>query len=326
MQLLEREFELIAKEMGSIPYIDMKFNLTFNNRVEIWIDCLPTSECIQNDETLKFLFLFEPNEITSLRSKVMLIQDQFVKIFSHDPEILSILKNSELFQHGGTWILPAAIAQYGERNDATLSMETVTTATALWACRTKVFSVSFVCGSKKRTAGHRIRRRIWDKKQGIIMPKKFVSSGVSSSISGTSSLRLPSPPSAKLLLFDNMFHIAIENISQNDYFTEKLLDCFLTFTIPIYWGCPNIGSYFDIDGIIHVNVPSVVSVEMSSSQTSNENRGEIEDEMDQIVSLLNKLTEEDYIRRELAMRRNYDIALTFINQRERMEAAINKCL
>ena len=24
-------------------------------------------------------------------------------------------------------------------------------------------------------------------------------------------------------------------------------------TIPIYWGCPNIGEYFNIDGIIYVN-------------------------------------------------------------------------
>ena len=46
------------------------------------------------------------------------------------------------------------------------------------------------------------------------------------------------------------FHVCIENVRQENYFSEKLLDCFLTRTIPIYWGCPNIDSYFDVRGMI----------------------------------------------------------------------------
>ena len=38
--------------------------------------------------------------------------------------------------------------------------------------------------------------------------------------------------------------IAIENSSQKNYFTEKLIDCFVCNTLPIYWGCPNIFDYF----------------------------------------------------------------------------------
>ena len=34
------------------------------------------------------------------------------------------------------------------------------------------------------------------------------------------------------------------------YFTEKLLDCFLSGTIPIYWGCPSIGDFFNTKGMI----------------------------------------------------------------------------
>ena len=33
-------------------------------------------------------------------------------------------------------------------------------------------------------------------------------------------------------------------------FTEKLIDAFLTGTIPLYWGCPTIGEFFDMDGIL----------------------------------------------------------------------------
>lgn len=46
------------------------------------------------------------------------------------------------------------------------------------------------------------------------------------------------------------FSIAMENIQENYYFTEKLIDCFLTETIPIYWGCSKIGEIFDARGII----------------------------------------------------------------------------
>jgi hypothetical protein len=44
--------------------------------------------------------------------------------------------------------------------------------------------------------------------------------------------------------------VVVENSRCDDYFTEKLIDCFATGTIPIYWGTSNLGSYFNMDGII----------------------------------------------------------------------------
>ena len=51
-------------------------------------------------------------------------------------------------------------------------------------------------------------------------------------------------------LNDYMFSIVIENDKYDDYFTEKITDCFATGTIPVYYGCPNIGKYFNTDGIV----------------------------------------------------------------------------
>lgn len=53
-------------------------------------------------------------------------------------------------------------------------------------------------------------------------------------------------------LREYMFSVAIENIStaNDNYFSEKILDCFLTGTIPIYHGCLNIHEFFDIRGIL----------------------------------------------------------------------------
>jgi hypothetical protein len=41
-------------------------------------------------------------------------------------------------------------------------------------------------------------------------------------------------------LIDYKYSIAIENCAENNYFTEKITDCILTDTTPIYYGCPNI--------------------------------------------------------------------------------------
>jgi hypothetical protein len=53
-------------------------------------------------------------------------------------------------------------------------------------------------------------------------------------------------------LKDYCFSIAIENDDTNSYFSEKLLDCFLTCTIPIYWGAEDIDNIFNKDGIIRI--------------------------------------------------------------------------
>ena len=46
------------------------------------------------------------------------------------------------------------------------------------------------------------------------------------------------------------FSVAIENENKDNWATEKISDCFLTGVIPIFYGCPNIGDYFDMNGII----------------------------------------------------------------------------
>jgi hypothetical protein len=40
------------------------------------------------------------------------------------------------------------------------------------------------------------------------------------------------------------YHIAIENDSSNYYWTEKISDCYLTETFPIYHGCTKLSDYF----------------------------------------------------------------------------------
>lgn len=55
-------------------------------------------------------------------------------------------------------------------------------------------------------------------------------------------------------LLQYRFSIAIENTSAPYYFTEKITDCFLAYTIPLYYGCTNIGSYFPEKSFIQINI------------------------------------------------------------------------
>jgi hypothetical protein len=60
--------------------------------------------------------------------------------------------------------------------------------------------------------------------------------------------------SGKLLgLKDYRFSFAFENDCYSSIFCEKLTDCFATGTIPIFQGAPDIGDFFDINGIIIFN-------------------------------------------------------------------------
>ena len=67
-------------------------------------------------------------------------------------------------------------------------------------------------------------------------------------------------------LCDYMFSVAIENGQYETYFTEKLLDCFATGTIPVYLGSPDIGDYFNKDGIIDLTDEFYISDELYYSK------------------------------------------------------------
>jgi len=48
------------------------------------------------------------------------------------------------------------------------------------------------------------------------------------------------------------FMICFENKCQDNYFTEKLINAYKCNTIPIYWGCPNIDDYINLDAIFYL--------------------------------------------------------------------------
>ncbi|KKS75562.1 hypothetical protein A3J20_03575 [Candidatus Gottesmanbacteria bacterium RIFCSPLOWO2_02_FULL_42_29] len=50
------------------------------------------------------------------------------------------------------------------------------------------------------------------------------------------------------------YSLAIENYSGPYYWSEKLADCFLSFTMPIYYGCTNIFDYFPRESMVLIDI------------------------------------------------------------------------
>jgi hypothetical protein len=62
------------------------------------------------------------------------------------------------------------------------------------------------------------------------------------------------PIDQKIISLKNYrYQIVIENTKKDFWFTEKLIDCFVTGTVPIYYGCPSIDKFFDTNGMIIFN-------------------------------------------------------------------------
>lgn len=50
------------------------------------------------------------------------------------------------------------------------------------------------------------------------------------------------------------YHISLENSSHKYYWTEKISDCFLAETYPIYYGCTNLSEYFPEGAFQPINI------------------------------------------------------------------------
>ena len=55
------------------------------------------------------------------------------------------------------------------------------------------------------------------------------------------------------ILYPFKYSIAIENSYYDHYWTEKITDCFLSWTMPIYAGAPNITDYFPKESMILID-------------------------------------------------------------------------
>jgi len=229
--------------------------------ISIFNDYIPTQEEISLNP-YNILILNEPNELFGLHDIGLNYSSNFSCILTWSDKILKNCSNSLLFPFGmsSMWETPEL---YEKLNISS-----------------KQLNVFFVCGPKNQIKGHHFRHRIYNLENKIQIPHNWIFSCAIED---------------KNKNFKNsMFHVAVENTQQNNLFTEKIIDAFLTKTVPIYWGCLNIGDFFDEQGIIKFN---------------NE---------EELVNIVSSLTEKDYFDRKEAIEYNYNIALHWSKYFERL--------
>ena len=180
--------------------------------------------------------------------------NQYDLILTTDVEILEQCPNAMMFLYGSTWLNKGKIDHpdgFGEYDESLDELH-----------ENKRFEISFLCSNHARSLeGYDKRKEIWSKRSEFENPTLFYSS-----------TRHPISPNVlpeddKKYLFNSQFHITIESSSVTNYFSEKLIDALITKTVPIYWGCPNIGDFFDARGMIIVDSETDI-VEVCNNITS----------------------------------------------------------
>ena len=184
--------------------------------------------------------------------------EQYDLILTTDDLILNNCSNAVLFPYGTTWLNKGRIDDENALGHYAPIVDELH--------NNKKFETSFLCSFHARELdGYQLRKEIW------LMAIKSTES-IKNPINFYSSPRMiipnapdwylerflpftdnPLPNDNKDALFSSQFHIAIESTKVKNYFTEKLIDALITKTVPIYWGCPNIGEFFNEKGIIQAD-------------------------------------------------------------------------
>ena len=210
--------ENLVGQPGLSRYIDPQTNWEREPEsydVAIFVDrlCFGT----EKDPTkINCAWLIEPPIINGENYiNVVKEKDNFKYIFTHNKDIFHQAENMVFVPHGGTWLREEDIDIHP---------------------KTKL--VSSVFSWKQWNPYHRMRFRVYDRLKNDSRVD-FYGTGCEKPIE----YKIES-------LKDYMFSIVVENNIENGYFTEKLLDCFLSGTIPIYVGNKNNRDFFDENGII----------------------------------------------------------------------------
>jgi len=179
----------------------------------------------------KYLWLLEskhikPGLVESIIDNKQLVEDTYETIFTHDQRLLALGDKYKWVPAQGFWIKEPKIYE-----------------------KTKM--ISMIASNKRMCEGH-VKRLGWVERIGDQLD-----------LYGRGFNEIADKEEG---LCDYMFSVAIENGEYETYFTEKLLDCFATGTIPVYLGAPDVGDHFNKNGIIDLTEEFEVSEEIYYSK------------------------------------------------------------
>jgi hypothetical protein len=210
----------------------------------------PTVRKQEDFNGILVLILFEPDAIFHHRQLVIDNHRNFDYIFTYDQHILNACSNARLYLCGGTWI------EKSTYNNMNLSR--------------KQPKISCLTGMKEFTPAHTFRKMLYKSQKSLsFLPITWFRSSKDRVLLPKIGDNPVIGDSKDPLFLDYQYSVAIENCRENNYFTEKLLDCLLTKTIPIYYGCPNISTWFDTRGWIILENTSIQEFRVKCSRLPN---------------------------------------------------------
>ena len=216
--------------------------------------CLTEVSNIQY-QTIKIAWIIEPVPIAQHLYPYISkpeIYNQFDFILTHNAELLKL--NKEKFKYvplAGHWL-----------------------ADEHCKIHPKTKNLSIIASAKRQTVGHVLRHNIVANHSNKI--DGLFGNGYSFIKDKVEGLR------------DYRYHIVVENIKLDFWFTEKLIDAFLTGCVPIYYGTSGISNFFNTDGMIMI------------------------DSVNDFSKIVNTLTPELYYSKINAVKENFETAQDYL--------------
>jgi hypothetical protein len=244
---------------------------TTGRNATIYLDTNNIEWHLNNNKNYKILFIYEPQSILRIEDSVLVNYHKYDLIITYNDVVLNTCKNARLcLIPAATWI----------KKEIYLNIDITK----------KIFKISTVVGFKLMTEGHHFRQLVYYNQSLFKIKYPLVIYRSSAGRVFPEENNNPLLGDNKFPLFETFqFSLVIESCSEKNYFTEKLIDCLITKTIPIYYGCPNISDFFDTEGWI-----------ILTSTSTTERIKELETKL----SLLNT----DYYARHLStVNKNYNI-------------------
>lgn len=222
-----------------------------SNELVIVTELNVTFTQIYNSTNIKYAWLLECRELSPTPYKWLLQNYSYYKnVLTHDKELLKLIPNALWQPLGGCWV---------SEEDCSIDYN-----------KTKL--ISSIISHKNFMSGHNLRHKVFNNVREIDYFGNYIKH-IENKIEA---------------LRDYKYHLCIENSKLPGYFTEKLIDCFATGCIPIYWGDPLIGEVFDTSGMIIVN------------------------SYDDIMNIINKLDKIDYESFRSGIINNFKICKNYV--------------
>ena len=176
------------------------------------------------------LVMGEPSVIHAKHLKLLRYTwRRFFRVLTFHDSLLGHIPNAQFFAFGTTWV----------PNWKELPLN-------------KTAMCSLIASAKRDSAGHKLRHAIVDWVRETDQDVEIMGRGYTPFEEKSDGLA------------PYRYSVVIENVQEENYFSEKLLDAVFCNTVPIYWGCPNIEQFVDPTGMIRCNSEAEVKAAVAA--------------------------------------------------------------